>query len=337
MKRVMAVYDEDPFYAERFAEFANHKELTPFMAVAFTSLERLKTFSQKQKVELLLIGHEVSDQALAEIKAGQIIWLGGMGGDRLDDNPVVYKYQASDHVLREVMACYRTAPEQTVYVQAGLAGSIIGVYSPVNRCGKTSFAVIMGQIMARESRVLFLTLEENSGLARLLGAEHKTSLSDLFYYYRQGDLGRERLKAVTYRLNEMDYIPPVPYAEDLAQISCEDIAGLLTGICTSGGYDVIVVDFGQYGKGIERLFELCRQIYVPTLSDGISKAKLEEWMAYLELSGRMPEENRLQLIRLPWSQAQPAQTEGYLEQLLWSEVGDYVRSLLGGRREGWKA
>lgn len=337
MKRIMAVYDEDSCYAERFAEFANHKELTPFMAVAFTSLERLKTFSQKQKVELLLIGHTVSAQALAEIKAGQIIWLGGIGETRVDDNPVVHKYQASDHVLREVMTCYRTEPEQLVYMQTGLAGSIIGVYSPVSRCGKTSFALTMGQIMARESRVLFISLEESSGLSWLLGIEHKTSLSDLIYYYRQGDLGRERLKAVTYRLNEMDYIPPVTYAEDLAQISCEDVAGILTGISKSGGYDVILVDFGQYGKGIERLFELCRQIYVPTLSDGISKAKLEEWSAYLELSGRMPEENRLQLIRLPWSQAQPTPAEGYLEQLLWSEVGDYVRSLLGGRREGWEA
>lgn len=337
MKRIMAVYDEDPFYAERFAEFANHKELTPFMAVAFTSLERLKAFSRKQKIELLLIGHEVSDQELAEVKAGQIIWLGGMGEARLDDNPVVYKYQASDHVLREVMACYRTAPEQTVYMQTGLLGSVIGVYSPVNRCGKTGFALTMGQIIARESRVLFLSLEENSGLSRLLGTEHKTGLSDLVYYYRQGDLGRERIKAVTYRLNEMDYIPPVPYAEDLAQICCEDIAGILMEICANGGYDVIVVDFGQYGKGIEQLFNLCRQIYVPTLSDWISQAKLEEWTAYLEVSGRMPGENRLRLVRLPWSQAQPGQADGYLDQLLWSEVGDYVRSLLGGGREEWES
>ena len=34
MKRIMAVYDVDPFYADRFAEFVNRKETVPFTAVA---------------------------------------------------------------------------------------------------------------------------------------------------------------------------------------------------------------------------------------------------------------------------------------------------------------
>ena len=34
MKRIMGVYDVDPFYADRFAEFANQKEQIPFTAIA---------------------------------------------------------------------------------------------------------------------------------------------------------------------------------------------------------------------------------------------------------------------------------------------------------------
>ena len=40
MKRIMAIYDVDPFYADRFAEFANQREAMPFVAVAFTSSSR---------------------------------------------------------------------------------------------------------------------------------------------------------------------------------------------------------------------------------------------------------------------------------------------------------
>lgn len=48
MKRIMAVYDEDPFYADRFAEFVNQKEAA-FHAVAFTSLARLRAFSERRE------------------------------------------------------------------------------------------------------------------------------------------------------------------------------------------------------------------------------------------------------------------------------------------------
>lgn len=40
--RIMAVYDVDPFYADRFADFVNQKEKVPFTVMAFTTLERLK-------------------------------------------------------------------------------------------------------------------------------------------------------------------------------------------------------------------------------------------------------------------------------------------------------
>ena len=40
-KRVMAVYDEDPLYAERLAEYVNQKEQVPFSVLGFTALERL--------------------------------------------------------------------------------------------------------------------------------------------------------------------------------------------------------------------------------------------------------------------------------------------------------
>ena len=44
MKKVMAVYDTDPFYAERFADFINRREKIPMAVMAFTSMERLKKY-----------------------------------------------------------------------------------------------------------------------------------------------------------------------------------------------------------------------------------------------------------------------------------------------------
>ena len=90
MKRIMAVYDADPFYADRFAEFVNQKEAA-FHAVAFTSLARLRAFSEQQRIEMLLVGDEVEEEALEGIRAEQLIRLGETGFPGKEAK-TVYKY-----------------------------------------------------------------------------------------------------------------------------------------------------------------------------------------------------------------------------------------------------
>lgn len=335
MKRIMAVYDVDPFYADRFAEFANQKEKTPFTAVAFTSLSRLKTFAEQQTVELLLVGNEVKKEELEGIAVGQIIRLGETGMAEEDGTPVIYKYQPSDNVLREVMACYQVQPEPARMTAVGIKSTVIGIYSPVNRCGKTGFALTMGQILAKEAKTLYVSLEENSGLSRLTGTKYQGSLSDLLYYFRQGQYNGMRRSAVTYSLGELDYVPPVTYAEDLADVSGEELEQLLGRIGGDGKYEVVLLDLGQFGRGVEGLLERCDMIYVPVKEDCVSAAKLEEWRQYLEASKRGRLWRRMKFIKLP-NPGIAVPADGYLEQLLWGELGDFVRCMLKGQETEWK-
>ena len=55
MKKIMAVYDEDPFYAERLSDYVNRKDKGIFKAQAFTSRERLMEFAKNTEVCLLLL------------------------------------------------------------------------------------------------------------------------------------------------------------------------------------------------------------------------------------------------------------------------------------------
>ncbi len=336
MKRIMAVYDIDPFYADRFAEFANEKETIPFEVVAFGSIAKLRTFVAQHPIELLLVGDDVEEEQIGELKVGQVIRLSETGVIRKNRNdgaevPVVYKYQSSEAVLREVMACYQVKPEQTLFMAGGLKSEVIGVYSPVNRCGKSGFCITMGQVMAREARVLYLNLEEYSGLSRLTGMEYNGTLSDLIYYYRQGEYNQMRLGTVLHNWGGMDYVPPAAYAEDLAELKGEEMSELVAQIASDGRFDVILVDFGHLGKEMEALLELCTTIYTPVNDDCVSAAKIEEWRQYLQCSGRGGILERVQMLKLPTTKS-IHQPEMYLEKLLWGEMGDYVRDLL----KGWK-
>lgn len=335
MKRIMAVYDVDPFYANKFAEFANRKEKTPFMAVAFTSLERLYAYAAQQPVELLLVGDDVDAEDLDGLQISQIIRLGESGAKGQNGTPVIYKYQSSDQVLREVMACYQVDPECGHSVAMGRKSTVIGIHSPINRCGKTVFALTMGQILAKDSRVLYLNLEEHSGLEQLLGAEGAAGLSELLYYFRQGQYSSLRLRTVVHTYHDLDFVPPVTYGEDLAEISGQELAELLAQIAGEGGYEILLLDLGQLGRVAEPLLELCNIIYVPVKEDCISTGKLTSWKTYLENSRRSYLWERMRLIRLP-PQEPLTSSEKYLEQVLWGSLGDYVRGLLKGQDVEWR-
>ncbi len=332
MKRIMAVYDVDPFYADRFAEFANQKETIPFTAVAFTSIGRLKVFAAKQPVEILLVGDDVEDKELEGIEVGQVIRLSETGAAK-DGSPAIYKYQASDNVLREVMACYQVQDRPVLLTATGRKSQVIGVYSPISRCGKTGFAITLGQVMAREKKVLMLSLEEFSGLGALTGTVYSGGLSDLIYYYRQGTYSSLRLGSVVYNWGGLDYVPPVTYAEDLADVKGQDLEELFARIAWESAYDVILLDMGHFDRDVERLLALCDLIYVPVKEDTVSLAKLEEWKAYISASGRDSLWERIRLLRLPRQRA-VGMRDAYLEQLLWGDLGDFVRELVGGSGKG---
>ena len=123
------------------------------------------------------------------------------------------------------MACY-SAGDEPDGAEHGRAASVIGVYSPVGRCLKTSFALTLGQLMAADRRVLYVTLEDYSGLASMTGEEYKSDFSDILYYFSQGNLNFMRLSGIVHSIGNMDYIPPARYPEDLAHIPAEQMADL---------------------------------------------------------------------------------------------------------------
>lgn len=335
MRQVMAVYDVDPFYAARFAEVVNQKEKIPFEVMAFTSLERLRSYVAENPVELLLISSSVSREEVEGIGVKHVVSLADGETVQADlEYPSVYKFQSSGSIIREVMACYcekeGDAPPQATAARA----RIVGVYSPVGRCLKTSFALTMGQLLAQDGRVLYLTLEEFSGLSALTKAEYRTDLSDLMYYYSQGTYNILRLNSVVHSIGGLDYIPPARYPEDLAQMKAEQMAGLLEKLAKESAYETLILDAGNYGKNVLPLLKLCEAVYMPVKEDSISLAKLEEFFKYLDASGNEDLAGRIHKLKLPYHSSF-GRRENYLEELLWGELGDYVRQMLkGGMRDG---
>ena len=220
MEKIMAVYDVDPAYARRFADVTNQKERVPFDVIPFTSMEALQEYGKKRKIEILLISSTVPREQAEAIGAGSVVTLAeGEIVKSVDSYPSVYKYQAADSLIREVIG-WRKA-------------RILGIYSPIGRCLKTSLALTLGQQLARDGKVLYLGLDAFAGFSRLIGNSCKNDLSDVLYFFRQGDLTVMRLRSIVYTWQEMDYLPPVRYPEDLEQITGEEMGNWLWKWATS--------------------------------------------------------------------------------------------------------
>lgn len=327
-KKVLAIYDMDPCYGERFAEFVNRREQVPFEVVAFTALERLKEYALGRQIELLLINAGVGQEEIEKLGAAQVVTLAdGEVVPVREQYPSVYKYQAADQILREVMALYCENPDTDALTVLGSKAQVIGIYSPVNRCLKTSLALTMGQLLAKESKVLYLNLESCSGFGRLLGEEYKGDLSELLYFYTQEGYSWVRMASIIHTWGDLDYIPPARYAEDICQLGEEELAGFLSRIAQESPYEFLVADLGQIGRCAPGVLEACGVIYMPVKEDCVSAAKIEEFEEYLISSGHEGLKGRIQKLKLPYHSSF-GRSDNYLEQLLWGELGDYTRKLL---------
>ncbi|WP_124068340.1 hypothetical protein [Clostridium sp. E02] len=326
-KKVMAVYDEDPLYTERFAEYVTLKKLVPFSVMAFIDFNELVTYGMNHEIELLLLSSSISWEQIQKIGAGKVVLLSDGTVPIQTPCKAVYKYQNTDGILREIMAEYRIDREETGYLLAEKKGKIMGVYSPINRCLKTSFSLAAGQILSRDKKVLYLNLEDYSGFGRLIGETYKGGLSDLLYDYSQEGFDFRRLGSVVYTWGELDYVPPVRYPEDLLMVTAKDMADLISHLSRESIYQIILMDLGQYGKKAAELLEVCDHVYMPVKDDFVSMAKVDEFEDYLTTSGHQSLKDRIQKIKLPYH-CTFGRKESYLEQLLWSELGDCTRQII---------
>ena len=332
MRKVMAVYDEDPLYAQRLADYVNQKEKLPFAAMAFSSLERLQDYLKDHPAEILLVG-EASAEAAEDLEAKNVMILSeAMAVEEKESGSSIYKYQSGAGIMREVMAAYCLAQPEPALSLLTKKSVVMGVYSPINRCGKSAFALALAQILGRNFSVLYMNLEEYSGFSRLVDSGYEKDLSDLLYLYRQGEFHWMKLKTLVYPWNGIEYIAPARYGEDLELALPEELGELVGRIAREGGYERLVVDLGRCGRGSLALLEVCDVIYMPVRDDRISQAKLEEFEAYITMADDGRVQEKIRKIRLP-KEGPSSRRESYGDQLVWGELGDYVRRLLDGGQE----
>lgn len=328
MRRIISILDSDCNYAERLAAFINEHDAGGLKAVVFNNADALSEHLRDYDMRIILAGEE-EVPAVSELDTGSscIVVLSEDGLVIGKNVNAVCKYSRADRILRDVMKVYsEKAPTENLIRVADKEARIIGIYSPVGRCGKTSFALCLSFALSDEAKTLMISLDEYSGVFRYIAADADSDLSDVIYAYRQGTYSWSRLVHTVYAFGTMEYIPPVRYPEDLFAITPNQMCELIKQIANEGGYEYVVLDIGSYGKRASDILEICDEFYMPDDESEISGVKIDEFVSMLKSSGMGDIIAKYDKLRLPYERKYDRlllREEEYMH----GELYDYAKAL----------
>ena len=323
------IADSQESYVRAFMEYANLKKDRLFHVRACTEKEQLLRALEGEEVRVLLVTAEWYPACRDRISRECVVILSeGSLPPELASYPAVYKYQSAENILREILYYYsEQCAEDFCLTGTRRDNRVIGIYSPAGGSGKTAFALTLGQILAESRNVLYLNLEECSGLAELSG-NSSWNLSDLIYFFRQKNSSfLYRLNSMVRRWDRLDYVPPCDSYMDFRQIAADEWQRLLCLIRSQSDYDIVILDMGNTAGHEPDILRQCDGIYVPAGSDMLSQAKLSQWQKYIQILDGVDVLEKLQVLELPVPAAK-AGSEEELFALPQQELGTYIRGLL---------
>ncbi len=331
---VLAIYDLDDSYANSLMKYICDKEGMPFKTIAFTQKEALLQYMEENHIDLLLISSTAMEECFANKDVGKIILLSP--GDIFSEYigySSIYKFQSSENIIREVLDYYVDVYQESGNIPMNLGRTeVIGVYSPVGRVGKTTFALTLGQILAANYGTLYINLEEFAAFESLMEKTYAADLSDLLYYYRQYPESLHiKVKAVVEKFNGLDYIPPLTFSEDLRQMKGKEWISFIEKLNSFGIYDKIILDISSMLEDPLYLLERCDRIYMPTAKSGMSEMKVQAFETFLLQNDMEDLMGKIDKVLMPELNSQ-AQGVRYLEEQLWGSLGDLIRQKLKEER-----
>lgn len=328
-QKIMAICDIEEGYAFRMAEYMLEKVRLPYTLHLFTAASELQKFAGREQIAVLLIAEnalKLLKQEYIRQQVAQIFVLQESEHREQEDLCYISKYQSPEKVvqimLESVLDLGDWNPKDT---GKETAARMIGLYSPVKRCLQTSFALTLGQILAKEHRVLYLNLETCSGFGRLLKKEFAEDIMDIMYYFLSA---REkfalRMSSTVQKIGGLDYIPPTQYSLGLKEVTGKQWMDFLKDIAAIGQYEYIILDLGEGIQGLYELLKNCCKIYTITRDDVFARAKLEQYEQILKFNDLEDIAQKTVKCRFPKFRELPEN----LEMMTHGELAAYVKSII---------
>lgn len=285
-KKIIALYDSNEDFVCRLCSGFQQNCHLSLEFLPFTSLEKLLAFHSEHSISMLLATETMLTPQLISLFSETLILLSEENLSYKKNLPCLFKYQPCSQLFQDLMnlcakQIFSTTDASTNSVRQNL--TLIGIYSPVARCGKTAFALATSQLLSEKTPALFISFESCSGLSYFLSNHTSYTIGDLFYLLRHKKENPFAFLASLIQKNgQLHYLPPVCVPQDiwnLTSADCEALFSLFTR--EESPYQTLVLDFGPNLSAVLPLFSECNILFLPNLKEPVSMAKSEQYKTYL--------------------------------------------------------
>lgn len=281
-KKIVILYDDDKDYINHFVSYFENYQDSLLRIIGFSEKIPLLEFMNQNNIALLLTNEDKLEDISIDFDRERIILFTEEADIKsINGIKVLYKFQQMENIIRYIINLYAEITSEkrdVIKIKKGEPTKVIGIYSPVKRCGKTALSMELAEQLTKRGKVLMMNMEEYSALRKNSEEDNVYDLADLLYFYLQNSWSFElKLKVVLQRLRGFDYIPPVRNGNELRNITIEQWKGLITKIAEVSDYKVIVLDLSDIISNILQLLYMCDCVIVPFMSDEISCEKMKNF------------------------------------------------------------
>lgn len=326
-KKQIVICDSNADYARRFQEYLEEQRLLPCRAEFYTDKDKFLEYIKGQRPEACVVSEDLLQQTSFREEVEQntevLLALQEEKENVLENG--LYRYQSADLLAQQI--CSSANLKQHQNTNGGSIGKtgLIGIYTPIGRCLQTSFALVLGQMLASKYRVLYLNFEAYSGFTQMMQKNFNADMADLLYFLKNlsHDFSQQ-FTSMKQTINGLDYIPPAFSYMDISNVLPGEWEHFLSVLGECGEYDYIILDLTDYVQGLYQILRLCSHVYTITRNDGMALAKISHYETVLKELAYEDVLEKTRKCSFPIYRQIPAT----MEDLLYSELAEYARKIL---------
>ena len=316
----VGICDKDSDYTGALTDYVNCRKKLGLRLYSFTGVKSIKDYLKDENLDLIITddlhGFSKTEDGYEYMGIKTVLLsesgYESDGVDPEDESSVfIYKYQKAEKICKQIRDMLRIEKKDVRQV-----ASTVAVYSPLGRCGKTTFAKALAQ--SDEVRGGLYVAMENFG-TDVSGLE-----SNLLYLIKTRSTRLE--EALVQQIKYEDGIYTLQLSGtflDTHDVDVSDMDRLRTGLLQLGRYSTIVFDIGSAALRDLKILDTFDRLYVPVLRDGISTAKFEVFMKLLKDMDMRSVITRIITVDVPDVPFNSAEMTKKLWEIRRDENGDY--------------
>ena len=313
---LIAICDEDSDYANSLAAYFRIKGSLASEIIVFTEYDHFAHFENIQNIDILIMQEDFLDSLTNPSHPNLFILCENQTRYDYEDAHKIYKYNSAEEILRIIMANYDISANTPFFTFHKYTKSkIIGISSPVGRCGKTSLSLSLGLKLSQNNSCLFITFDECSPLRISLFRKDlkSSSFADILYYFLQSmDATDNRILSCFQSFQGMDYIPPSEQLGTFSELTKEELYSFLVNIAALGKYDYIIIDWGNFSYDYS-LIKMCDTLLLPKIDNDLYSDQKNSYFFDSINAQTTDEKNLIKEISLPFIYYSSVATEYTLE------------------------